>query len=53
MDPGFSKGGSESGVDPKGGAKPRIVSLKQGVWEAQPPRNYAGAFNFVKYSKVP
>ena len=44
-DPGFSEGGSESGVDIEGGAKPSIVSLKQGVWGAQPPRSY-GVFNF-------
>ena len=41
----FLKGGSESGVDIEGGANPSIVSLKQGVWEAQPPRSY-GVFNF-------
>ena len=39
------KGGSESGVDIEGGANPSIVSLKQGVWGAQPPRSY-GVFNF-------
>ena len=44
-DPGFSEGGSESGVDIEGGANPSIVSLKQGVWGAQPPRSY-GVFNF-------
>ena len=38
------KGGSESGVDIEGGANPSIVSLKQGVWGAQPPRSY-GVFN--------
>ena len=41
----FLKGGSESGVDIEGGANPSIVSLKQGVWGAQPPRSY-GVFNF-------
>ena len=44
-DPGFSEGGSESGVDIEGGANPSIVSLKQGVWGAQPLRSY-GVFNF-------
>ena len=34
-DPGFLKGGSESGVDIEGGANHSIVSLKQGVWGAQ------------------
>ena len=29
-DPGFSEGGSESGVDIGGGANPIIVSMKQG-----------------------
>ena len=41
----FLNGGSESGVDIEGGANPSIVSLKQGVWGAQPPRSY-GVFNF-------
>ena len=41
----FLKGGSESGVDIEGGANCSIVSLKQGVWRAQPPRSY-GVFNF-------
>ena len=41
----FLKGGSESGVDIDGGANPSIVSLKQGVWGARPPRSY-GVFNF-------
>ena len=41
----FLKGGSESGVDIEGGTNPSIVSLKQGVWGAQPPRSY-GVFNF-------
>ena len=41
----FLKGGSESGVDIEGGANRSIVSLKQGVWGAQPPRSY-GVFNF-------
>ena len=41
----FLKGGSESGVDIEGGANPSIVSLKQGVWGAVPPRSY-GVFNF-------
>ena len=41
----FLKGGSESGVDIEGGANPSIVSLKQGVRGAQPPRSY-GVFNF-------
>ena len=31
-DPGFSEGGSESGVDIEGGANPSIVSVKQGAW---------------------
>ena len=44
-DPGFSEGGSESGVDIEGGANRSIASLKQGVWGAQPPRSY-GVFNF-------
>ena len=39
-DPGFSEGGSESGVDIGSGANPNIVSLKQGVWGAQLPRSY-------------
>ena len=37
VDPGFSKGGSESAVDLEGGANPSIVSLKEGVWERSPP----------------
>ena len=41
----FLKGGSESGVDIEGGANRSIVSLKQGVWGAAPPRSY-GVFNF-------
>ena len=41
----FLKGGSESGVDIESGANRSIVSLKQGVWGAQPPRSY-GVFNF-------
>ena len=41
----FLKGGSKSGVDIEGGANCSIVSLKQGVWGAQPPRSY-GVFNF-------
>ena len=41
----FLKGGSESVVDIEDGANPSIVSLKQGVWGAQPPRSY-GVFNF-------
>ena len=31
-DPGFSEGGSESGVDIGGGASLSIVSVNQGVW---------------------
>ena len=31
---------------PLGGGNPSVVSLKQGVWGAQPPRSY-GVFNFV------
>ena len=42
VDPGFSEGGSESGVDIEGGANPSIVSLKQGVWGAQPPQKLWG-----------
>ena len=45
VDPGFSEGGSESGVDIEGGANPIIVSLKHAVWGAQPPRSYQ-VFNF-------
>ena len=41
----FLKGRSESGVDIEGGANRSIVSLKQGVWGAVPPRSY-GVFNF-------
>ena len=41
---GFFEGGSVSGVDIGGGANPNIVSLKQGVWRAQPSRSY-GVFN--------
>ena len=36
----FLKGGSESGVGLNGGNNPSVVSLKQGVWGAQPPRSY-------------
>ena len=37
MNPGFSEGGSELGMDQKGGANPSIIlSLKQGVWGVQP-----------------
>ena len=44
----FLKGGSESGVDIEGGANPSIVSLKQGVWGAAPPRSYG-----VDSTKIP
>ena len=33
-DPGFSEGGSESGM---GETNPSVVSLKQGVWGCSPP----------------
>ena len=46
VDPGFSEGGSESGVHIGGGANPSIVSLKQGIWGAAPPRSY-WVFTFV------
>ena len=48
----FLKGGSESGVDIEGGANPSIVSLKQGVWGAQPPRSYMG-YLILDSTKIP
>ena len=48
----FLKGGSESGVDIEGGANPSIVSLKQGVWGAQPPRSYMG-YLLLDSTKIP
>ena len=51
-DPGFSEGGSESGVDIEGGANPSIVSLKQGVWGAQPPLEAMG-YLILDSTKIP
>ena len=46
-DPGFSEGGVRIRDESRmGGANPSIVSLKQGVWGAQPPRSN-GLFAFV------
>ena len=46
-DPGFSEGGSESGVD----LEPNIVSLKQGVWGHSPPE--AMGYLILFSTKIP